>query len=63
MPRRGGQDPRVIQPGDIGIWATCAMKKEAKSVSDLRDLFQEVGKYAPSLDCGADNARLTMTQF
>ncbi|KAF2031823.1 hypothetical protein EK21DRAFT_99364 [Setomelanomma holmii] len=40
-PRRGGQDHRVIQPGDTGIWATCAMKKEAKSVSDLRDLFQE----------------------
>lgn len=36
-------DPRAIQPGDTGIWATCAMKKEAKSVSDLRDLFQEVG--------------------
>ncbi|KAH7085911.1 THUMP domain-containing protein [Paraphoma chrysanthemicola] len=41
MPRRGGQDSRVIQPGDTGIWATCAMKKEAKSVSDLRDLFQQ----------------------
>ncbi len=26
----------------MGIWATCAMKKEAKSIGDLRDLFQEV---------------------
>jgi hypothetical protein len=47
MVRKGGVDLRAIQPGDTGIWATCAMKKEAKSVSDLRDLFQEVG--SPSL--------------
>ncbi|KAF2849410.1 hypothetical protein T440DRAFT_469504 [Plenodomus tracheiphilus IPT5] len=40
MPRRGA-DNRAIQPGDAGIWATCAMKKEAKSVADLRDLFDE----------------------
>ncbi|KAF2827566.1 THUMP domain-containing protein [Ophiobolus disseminans] len=39
--RNGGVDPRALQPGDTGIWATCAMKKEAKSVGDLRDLFQE----------------------
>lgn len=32
----------MIQPGDAGIWATCAMNKEAKSVADLRDLFGEV---------------------
>lgn len=44
MPRRGGIQSRAIKPGDAGIWATCAMKKEAKSVSDLRDLFQEVRK-------------------
>lgn len=37
----------MIQPGDTGIWATCAMNKEAKSVTDLRDLFQEVN--SPSL--------------
>jgi hypothetical protein len=43
--RKGAGDPRAIQPGDTGIWATCAMKKEAKSVSDLRDLFQEVGSF------------------
>jgi hypothetical protein len=42
MPRRAGKESRAIQPGDTGIWATCSMKKEAKSVSDLRDLFQEV---------------------
>ncbi|CAO2656406.1 Nn.00g052090.m01.CDS01 [Neocucurbitaria sp. VM-36] len=40
MPRRK-IDNRAIQPGDTGIWATCAMKKEAKSIGDLRDLFQE----------------------
>lgn len=39
---RKGAESRAIQPGDTGIWATCAMKKEAKSVADLRDLFQEV---------------------
>jgi hypothetical protein len=44
MPRRGGIQSRAIKPGDAGIWATCAMKKEAKSVSDLRDLFQEVSR-------------------
>lgn len=43
MPRKGNAEARAIQPGDVGIWATCAMKKEAKSVADLRDLFQEVG--------------------
>jgi tRNA acetyltransferase TAN1 len=43
VPRKGNAEARAIQPGDVGIWATCAMKKEAKSVADLRDLFQEVG--------------------
>ena len=46
MPRRK-VDPRAIQPGDMGIWATCAMKKEAKSIGDLRDLFQEVSLTGP----------------
>ncbi|KAF2470419.1 THUMP domain-containing protein [Lindgomyces ingoldianus] len=41
MPRKEAADARGIQPGDVGIWATCAMNKEAKSVADLRDLFQE----------------------
>lgn len=44
MPRKEAAEARSIQPGDTGIWATCAMKKEAPSVADLRDLFQEVGK-------------------
>lgn len=42
MPRKDAAEARGIQPGDVGIWATCAMKKEGKSVADLRDLFQEV---------------------
>ncbi|KAF2018471.1 hypothetical protein BU24DRAFT_432833 [Aaosphaeria arxii CBS 175.79] len=41
MPRRDAAEPRGIQPGDTGIWATCAMKKEGKSVAELRDLFHE----------------------
>ncbi|KAF3047712.1 hypothetical protein E8E12_011477 [Didymella heteroderae] len=40
MPRRGNAEARQINPGDVGIWATCAMKKEAPTVADLRDLFQ-----------------------
>ncbi|KAF2630145.1 hypothetical protein BU25DRAFT_446944 [Macroventuria anomochaeta] len=40
MPRRGIAEARQINPGDVGIWATCAMKKEAPTVADLRDLFQ-----------------------
>ncbi|KAF2129869.1 hypothetical protein P153DRAFT_430965 [Dothidotthia symphoricarpi CBS 119687] len=39
-PRRGAEG-RAIQAGDTGIWATCSMKNEAKTVADLRDLFQE----------------------
>ncbi|KAH7138049.1 hypothetical protein B0J11DRAFT_3377 [Dendryphion nanum] len=41
LPRKDAADARGIQPGDAGIWATCAMKKEGKSVGELRDLFQE----------------------
>ncbi|KAF2278414.1 uncharacterized protein EI97DRAFT_449069 [Westerdykella ornata] len=41
MPRRDAAEARGIQPGDVGIWATCSMKKEGKSVAELRDLFQE----------------------
>ena len=33
--------PPTIEPGDAGIWATCAMGKEGKSTVDLRDLFEE----------------------
>jgi hypothetical protein len=55
MPRRDAAESRTIQPGDVGIWATCSMKKEGKSVADLRDIFQEVcrmlsiGSAAPQL--------------
>jgi hypothetical protein len=42
MPKRGNAEARQINPGDVGIWATCAMKKEAPTVADLRDLFQGV---------------------
>ncbi|KAH6637761.1 hypothetical protein C7974DRAFT_432618 [Boeremia exigua] len=40
MPKRGNAEARQINPGDVGIWATCAMKKEAPTVADLRDVFQ-----------------------
>ena len=42
MPRKDAAEARGIQPGDMGIWATCAMKKEGKSVAELKDLFQDV---------------------
>ena len=45
MPRRGNAEARQINPGDVGIWATCAMKKEAPTVADLRDLFQGVRRF------------------
>ncbi|KAH3997903.1 hypothetical protein HBI70_077700 [Parastagonospora nodorum] len=53
--RKGVVEHRVIQPGDTGIWATCAMNKEAKSVADLRDLFQEYATkiYGPEQTNGA----------
>ena len=54
MPRRDNSS-RAIQAGDAGIWATCAMKKEAKSVVDLRDLFQE----ARQVLCPGALAKLT----
>ncbi|KAL5121064.1 hypothetical protein ACEQ8H_000915 [Pleosporales sp. CAS-2024a] len=61
--RHGGVDPRAIQPGDTGVWATCAMKKEAKTVADLRDLFQEyaIKIYGPEQTDGgtADEASAT----
>ncbi|KAF1982032.1 hypothetical protein K402DRAFT_424879 [Aulographum hederae CBS 113979] len=34
-----GLSQRSIEPGDVGIWATCSMNKEAKSVGDLRHIF------------------------
>jgi hypothetical protein len=32
----------VIEAGDVGIFATCDMNKEAKTVPELRDLFEQV---------------------
>ena len=47
MPSKHTAEARSIQPGDVGIWATCAMKKEGKSVAELRDLFQDVRHRLP----------------
>ena len=44
-----------IEPGDAGIWATCARGKEGKSTFDLRDLFQDyAGQIYPALSYDAD---------
>ena len=43
----------TIDPGDIGIWATCARGKEGKSTIDLRDVFDS---YAAKLYPGAVTA-------
>ncbi len=51
MPKRGNAEARQINPGDVGIWATCAMKKEAPTVADLRDLFQGVRFYRRMVKC------------
>ncbi|KIW00870.1 uncharacterized protein PV09_07626 [Verruconis gallopava] len=47
-PKQGkGWQPREshvkkeIEPGDVGIWATCNRGREAKCVAELKDLFQE----------------------
>ena len=37
--QRFSKKQQFIEPGDIGIWATCARGKEGKSTIDLRDLF------------------------
>ena len=31
-----------IEPGDVGIWATCEMHKEGKCIAELNDLFDDV---------------------
>jgi len=33
---------RDIQAGDSGIWASCALGKEARCVGELKLLFEEV---------------------
>lgn len=35
---RGGS----IDPGDVGIWATCMKAKEGKATIELKSLFEEV---------------------
>ncbi|KAE9994546.1 hypothetical protein EG327_008059 [Venturia inaequalis] len=41
--RAGGKPAysRDIEPGDVGIWASCNKGKEGKCVAELKDLFQE----------------------
>jgi hypothetical protein len=34
---------REIEPGDSGIWVTCELGKEARCVTEMRILFEEVG--------------------
>jgi tRNA acetyltransferase TAN1 len=65
VPRKGNAEARAIQPGDVGIWATCAMKKEAKSVADLRDLFQEVGVMSSRIESSTNSfgELLTRNQY
>ena len=43
VPKKGqpGYVAPSIEPGDVGIWATCPMGKEGKCTSELRDLFEE----------------------
>jgi tRNA acetyltransferase TAN1 len=65
MPRRGNAEARQINPGDVGIWATCAMKKEAPTVADLRDLFQGVSELCMRKGRGfsVGNAQLTGSKY
>jgi tRNA acetyltransferase TAN1 len=35
---------KQIEPGDAGIWATCSKGREAKCVTELKNLFQEVSQ-------------------
>lgn len=44
MPRKADdftEVPKVITPGDSGIWATCNKGKEGACVGELRVLFNE----------------------
>ena len=60
--KKGNRSTRPsIEPGDAGIWATCAMGKEGKSTSDLRDLFEDYasnvyGDSASSLEHSKDRS-------
>ena len=58
-PKKGYQTIAAsIEPGDAGIWATCAMGREGKSTADLRDLFDD---YAMKIygDVGSSAENLT----
>ena len=48
-----------IEPGDAGIWATCARGKEGKSTADLRDLFDD---YAARLHPQSSSSREPATE-
>ncbi len=38
-----------IEPGDKGIWATCARNHEGRATEELRDMFEEVPTHLISL--------------
>ena len=46
VPKKGQSNyaPPTVEPGDSGIWATCALGREVKSTAELRDLFEEYAK-------------------
>jgi hypothetical protein len=31
-----------IEPGDMGIWATCARRQEGRATEELKAMFEEV---------------------
>ncbi|KAG8529202.1 uncharacterized protein KY384_005837 [Bacidia gigantensis] len=40
-PQQQRSPPATIEPGDAGIWVTCAKGKEGKSTIEVRDLFED----------------------
>ena len=57
-PRPSTQNVPSIEPGDAGIWATCARGKEGKSTIDLRDLFEDYqARLYPALDRKDEDGR------
>jgi hypothetical protein len=40
-----------IEPGDAGVWATCARNQEGKATGELKAMLEEVGyfSYQPSV--------------
>ncbi|KAK5686156.1 hypothetical protein LTS10_002270 [Elasticomyces elasticus] len=53
---QGAVQAKAIQPGDCGIWATCAKGREVKCVGELRDLFSDYADllYGSALEVGDD---------